>query len=159
MEQESEYMEQESECKTNPEGNVGANIRLIRNILGIKQYDLALQVGISQQMVSHWEQQRVVPKNVLVRIAAVLNVPVTLIENMKENPLSIVIENNTFENGSYVGSTGVIENDQIQHHENQIHPIDKIMELNKETSALYERMLALEKEKSALLEKLLNEKK
>lgn len=34
---------------------------------------------------------------------------------------------------------------------NIIHPLDKIVELNKQTSELYERMLALEKEKSALL--------
>ena len=73
---------------------------------------------------------------------------------LDENPLSVVIENNNFESGSY--NTGIIENDQ--YNQNTIHPLDKIMELNKQATDLFERMLAVEKEKSALLEQLLKEK-
>ncbi|MFR2614789.1 hypothetical protein [Parabacteroides goldsteinii] len=40
-----------------------------------------------------------------------------------------------------------------------IHPVEKIIELTKENTSLYERMMGNEKEKVALLEKLLNEKK
>ena len=53
-------------------------------------------------------------------------------------------------------NTGIIENDQ--YNQNTIHPLDKIMELNKQATDLFERMLAVEKEKSALLEQLLKEK-
>ena len=89
--------------------------------------------------------------------ALILNVPCALIENMEGNPLSVVIENNTFESGS---SNQLATNPENSMDNNQhIYPFDKIMELNKETANLYERMLAIEKEKSALLEKLLNEKK
>lgn len=76
------------------------------------------------------------------------------IQNLEENPTSIVIENNTFQSGS--SNVGVVEQDH--NIENQIHPVDQLMALNKEKSSLYERMLAIEKEKNALLEKLLKEK-
>lgn len=65
-----------------------------------------------------------------------------------------MIENNTFQSGS--SNVGVVEQDH--NIENQIHPVDQLMALNKEKSSLYERMLAIEKEKNALLEKLLKEK-
>ena len=84
--------------------------------------------------------------------------PPKIIEELDENPLSVVIENNNFESGSY--NTGV-DNSNVgeeNHHNTINNPLDKIMELNKQTTDLFERMLAVEKEKSALLEQLLKEK-
>ena len=68
------------------------------------------------------------------------------------------IENNNFETGyGSISNTAIIQNDQ--NNENTINnPLDKIMELNKQTTDLFERMLAVEKEKSALLEQLLKKK-
>lgn len=151
-------MEENIENKTNPNANQGANIRMVRQLLGIKQEYIAEELGVTQQAVSYIEQQKVVAKDMLMRIAAILNVPCALIENMEENPLSVVIENNTFENGS---ANQVVTNptENLMYDNQQIYPVDKIMELNKEMATLYERMLTIEKEKSALLEKLLNEKK
>lgn len=137
-------------------GNVhqGANVRKFRQLIGMKQEALADLLGINQQSVSRIEQKRVIEEDLLVKIANILHISPEIIQKLEENPTSIVIENNTFQTGS--SNVGVVEQDH--NIENQIHPVDQLMELNKEQASLYERMLALEKEKNALLEKLLKEK-
>lgn len=159
-------MEKETEYKTNQNVNQGINVRRFRQLLDVKQDALAEQLGISQQMISYVEQQKTIAKDLLIRIAAALKVPVEVIEGLEDNPISVIIENNTFdekntfENGSTSQTlVGNNDNDTENNNNQQIHPLDKIMEISKETSALYERMLALEKEKNALLEQALQEKK
>ena len=147
-------MERETEEKTGKNVHQGANVRRLRNIMGVKQSSLAEMLGTTQQKVSRIESQRVIEQNMLIQIANILHVSPKIIEELDENPLSVVIENNNFESGSY--NTGIIESDQ--YNQNTIHPLDKIMELNKQATDLFERMLAVEKEKSALLEQLLKEK-
>lgn len=147
-------MEKEAEQRITRNVNQGANIQRLRQILGIKQETLAEKLGIDQSGVSRLESRRVIENDTLLKIANIFNVSPKIIQELQENPLSVVIENNTFENGSY--NAGIIEKDE--NHHNNIHPLEKIAELNKQTSELYERMLALEKEKSALLEQLLKEK-
>ncbi|MCL3853210.1 helix-turn-helix domain-containing protein [Parabacteroides sp. GYB001] len=129
----------------------GLNVSKIRRYEDIKQEDLAEKLGVTQQFISQLEQQREIGRDYLVKIAAILKVAPEVIENMEETPVSVVIENNNFENGGigYIGEVNEL---------NQ-HPVEKIIELTKENASLYERMLANEKEKVALLEKLLNEKK
>ena len=136
-------------------GNVhqGANIRKFRQLIGMKQEVLADLLGINQQSESRIEQKRVIEEDLLVKIANILHISPEIIQKLEENPTSIVIENNTFQTGS--SNVGVVE----QQRDNIVnHPVDQLMELNKEQASLYERMLALEKEKNALLEKLLKEK-
>ena len=151
-------MERETEEKTGKNVHQGANVRILRNIMGVKQSSLAEMLGTTQQKVSRIESQRVIEKDTLLQIANILNVSPKIIEELDENPLSIVIENNNFETGyGSISNTAIIQNDQ--NNENTINnPLDKIMELNKQTTDLFERMLAVEKEKSALLEQLLKEK-
>ena len=129
----------------------GLNVSKIRRYEDIKQEDLAEKLGVTQQFISQLEQQREIGRDYLVKIAAILKVAPEVIENMEETPVSVVIENNNFENGGigYIGEVNEL---------NQ-HPVEKIIELTNENASLYERMLANEKEKVALLEKLLNEKK
>ena len=99
------------------------------------------------------EQKRVIEEDILFKAANILHISPEIIQKLEENPTSIVIENNTFQTGS--SNVGVVE----QQRDNIVnHPVDQLMELNKEQASLYERMLALEKEKNALLEKLLKEK-
>lgn len=151
-------MERETEEKTGKNVHQGANVRRLRNIMGVKQSSLAEMLGTTQQKVSRIESQRVIEKDTLLQIANILNVSPKIIEELDENPLSIVIENNNFEIGyGSISNTAIIQNDQ--NNENTINnPLDKIMELNKQTTDLFERMLAVEKEKSALLEQLLKKK-
>lgn len=151
-------MEKETEEKIQKNVHQGSNVRKLRNIMGIKQSSLAKDLGTTQQAVSRIESQRVIEKNTLIQIANILNVSPKIIEELDENPLSVIIENNNFESGSY--NTGV-DNSNVgeeNHHNTIHHPLDKIMELNKQATDLFERMLAVEKEKSALLEQLLKEK-
>ena len=147
-------MEKETEEKIQKNVHQGSNVRKLRNIMGIKQSSLAKDLGTTQQAVSRIESQRVIEKDTLIQIANILNISPKIIEELDENPLSVIIENNNFERGSY--NTGIISNDQ--YNQNTIHPLEKIMELNKQATDLFERMLAVEKEKSALLEQLLKEK-
>ena len=151
-------MERETEEKTRKNVHQGANVRRLRNIMGVKQSSLAEKLGTTQQKVSRIESQRVIEKDTLLQIANILHVSPKIIEELDENTLSIVIENNNFETGyGSIGNLGIIQNDQ--NNENTINnPLDKIMELNKQATDLFERMLAVEKEKSALLEQLLKEK-
>ena len=132
----------------------GANVRKLRQLVGMKQTTFGEMLGMNQQSVSRLEQKRVLEEDTLFKVANILHVAPDIIRNLEENPTSIVIENNTFQTGS--SNVGVVEQDQ--NIENQIHPVNQLMALNKEQASLYERMLTIEKEKNALLEKLLKEK-
>ena len=131
----------------------GANVRKLRQLVGMKQTTFGEMLGMNQQSVSRLEQKRVLEEDTLFKVANILHVAPDIIRNLEENPTSIVIENNTFQTGS--SNVGVVENqrDNIVNH-----PVDQLMALNKEQASLYERMLTIEKEKTALLEKLLKEK-
>lgn len=132
----------------------GRNVRRLRQALGIKQEVIASALNITQQAVSLYEQKQEIDDDTLVKIAQALNVSVELIKELEEDPATIYIENNTFEDGSQVGTVGLMgENTNIYN------PIEKIIELSNEKTALYERLLQVEKEKTALLEELLKEKK
>lgn len=146
-------MEKDAELKRSKNVNEGANVRKLRQILGIKQSAFAEKLGIDQSAVSRLESRRVIEEDTLLKIANIFNVSPKIIQELEENPLSVVVEN-TFEGGS--SNNGIIGyNENV---DNIIHPIEKIIELNKQTTELYERMVAIEKEKSALLEQLLKEK-
>lgn len=147
-------METENEKKTIV--HQGENVRKLRGYEGMKQFDLADKMGVTQQFVSKLERQPVIAREYMERIADALKVAPEVIENMEETPVSVVVENNTFENGS--GSTNIGYSSEYNDSK-VIHPIEKLLELTKENASLYERMVANEKDKAALLEKLLNEKK
>ena len=144
------------ETKENPLKNRhhGHAIKRIRHTLGIKQDALAIDLGISQAQISSYEQKKVIEKDMLEKFAKALNVAPEFIRELEEDPVTVIIENNTFENkeGNNIAYLG---NDNST---NTYNPIEQILELNKEKTALYERMLELEREKNAILEKLLKER-
>ncbi|WP_301704764.1 helix-turn-helix domain-containing protein [uncultured Parabacteroides sp.] len=131
----------------------GANVRKLRQLVGMKQTTFGDLMGMNQQAVSRLEQKKVLDEDTLFKVANILHVAPEIIQKLEENPTSIVIENNTFQSGS--SNVGVVENqrDNIVNH-----PVDQLMVLSKEQASLYERMLTIEKEKNALLETLLKEK-
>lgn len=146
-------MEMETENIKTKNVNQGANVRKLRQIMGMKQDTMAELLNTNQQTVSRIEQKKILDEDTIAKIANILHVSPKIIQELEENANSIVIENNTFQAGS--SNVGVVESqrDNIVNH-----PIDKIMELSKEHASLYERMLVIEKEKVALLEQLLKEK-
>nr|MBD3622001.1 XRE family transcriptional regulator [Sunxiuqinia sp.] len=98
----------------------------------------------------NYEHKKVIDDDMLEKFAKVLNVAPDVIKELEEDPVTVIIENNTFEKGSAAGINTINNNSD---------PTERIIELAKEKTALYERMLELEKEKNALLEKLLKGRK
>lgn len=122
----------------------GRNIKRLREMLGIKQEAITIDLGITQQSVSELEQKEFIDDSTLKKVAKTLNVPIDAIKNMNDEATFNYI--NTFNDK--------VESSFLNNPINcTFNPIDKIVELYNEKEALYERML---KEKDELLEKLLN---
>lgn len=109
----------------------GRNVKRIREILGVKQDALALDLGISQQTISSIEQKETIDEDLLERIANALKVPSEAIKNFNEEATVTYIAN------TFNGNSGNYMN---------FNPLDKVVEL-------YERLLQSEREKIELLQK------
>lgn len=126
----------------------GRNIKRLREMLGVKQDALAVELHITQAGVSKLEAKEEIEKETLEKIAQILKIPVEAIENFNdEGALNFIA--NTF--NTHDTSIGFTIN---------FNPIDKIVELftekedlYKEKQELYERMI---QEKNELIERLLN---
>jgi transcriptional regulator with XRE-family HTH domain len=112
----------------------GKAVKRIREILGKKQEDLALDLGITQQAVSLLEGKETIDQKLLSDVARVLKVPVDAITRFNEDA-TISIVANTFNADSAA---------YVEQYKPTIHPLDKMIEL-------YERML---KEKDEIIAKL-----
>ena len=124
----------------------GRNVKRIREILGVKQDALAMELGLSQQAVSALEQKEALDKDMLEKIAKVLKVPVDAIKNFSEETAINVISSTFNDNAAIVNNNPIFN------------PLDKLMEALEENKKLYERLLQTEREKVALLEKVLDKK-
>lgn len=133
----------------------GHAVKRFRQTLGMKQETLAAELGISQSLISLYEGKAVIEDEMIEKFARALDVAPAFIKELEEDPVTVIIENNTF--SCYEGGIGNLIGENITY--NNSDPVERIIELDKEKTALYERMLALEREKNALYEKLLNEKK
>ena len=118
----------------------GYNVKRLREILGVKQEDLAERLQLSQQTVSRYENSEMLDDDVLDKIAKALNISIETIKSFSED--SVV---NIF-SGTWN------DNSVAQNYQPTFNPIDKVVEL-------YERMLQTEKEKVSLLEEVLKNKK
>jgi transcriptional regulator with XRE-family HTH domain len=107
--------------------NIGRKIGRIRELKGVKQEALAIDLGISQQSVSKIEQSENVENEILVKIAHALGVTPETIKNFSEDAII-----NYFHDQSYFN------------YQCTFNPLDKVIEL-------YERLLASEKEKNEIL--------
>ncbi|AJH14805.1 helix-turn-helix domain-containing protein [Myroides profundi] len=127
----------------------GRNVKRFREMLGIKQEVLAFDLGDdwNQKKISLLEQKEVIDNSLLQQISKVLKIPVEAIENFDEQQ-AINIISSTFNDNACVG---VVVN-------NNINPVDKIIQLHEEKIALYERMLKEKDEMMIRLEKLIQSK-
>lgn len=121
----------------------GRNVKRIREILGIKQDALALELGLSQQAVSALEQKEALDKEVIEKIAKVLKV----------TPESI----KTFSDESVIN---IISNTFSSHDTSTLHAVNYYPTFNalEKVIELYDALLKSEREKIALLEKILEKK-
>ncbi|MVM33431.1 helix-turn-helix domain-containing protein [Spirosoma sp. HMF4905] len=126
----------------------GRNVKRIREMLGIKQDVLATSLGLSQQSISQIEQKEVLEIATLQKVSKALGVSEDAIKSFSEEAVVNIVAN-TINNH---------DQSAVVNYYPTFNPIDKIVELYEEKSALYERMLTLEKERNELLLKLLNSK-
>lgn len=129
--------------------HIGRKISRIRELRGMKQEALALELGVSQQTVSHLEQSETIEADKLDQVAKVLGVTKEAIENFSEE--SIFHNINNFNDNS-------VNNGPLNNFHCTFNPLEKLMEAHEENKKLYERLLAAEREKIAYLEKLLDRK-
>jgi transcriptional regulator with XRE-family HTH domain len=125
----------------------GRNVKRIREMLGVKQEALALDLGLSQQAISQLEQKEALDKEMLEKISFILKVPVDAIKNFDEQAAINVISN-TFNENAFINSAGTFN----------INPMEKWVEALEENKKLYEALLKSEREKIALLERVLGER-
>ncbi|SEH33746.1 helix-turn-helix transcriptional regulator [Chryseobacterium culicis] len=125
----------------------GRNIKRFREMLGIKQEALALDLGDdwNQKKISLLEQKETIEDPLLQKISEVLKIPVEAFQNFDEEQAINIIASNFHDN-----ATGVIVNNY--------NPIDKIIQLHEEKIALYERMLKEKDDMMTRLEELIKTK-
>ena len=122
----------------------GKNVKRIREILGIKQDTLAIQMGLTQQAVSQLEQKETLDSKQIEEIARILKVSPDIIRHMTDEAANNFI--NTFNDHSGFNFQCTFN------------PLDKYIEAMEANKGLYERLLASEKEKLDLLQKVIDTK-
>lgn len=131
----------------------GRNVKRFREMLGIKQEALAIELGDdwNQRKVSLLEQKDVIEEDLLSQVAKVLKVPVEAIKNFDEEAAVNVISNSaSFEN---------CQQPAFFNFQPSFNPLDKWANEISENRKLYERLLEAEKEKMELLRQLLEKTK
>lgn len=128
----------------------GRNVKRFREMLGIKQEALALDLGDdwTQKKVSLLEQKDMIDPGVLEQVAKILQVPAEAIRNFDEEAAVNYIntfQDNSINHGAFMGNYGTYN----------FNPIDKWVEALEENKKLYERLVKEKDEKIALLEKIL----
>jgi transcriptional regulator with XRE-family HTH domain len=126
----------------------GRNVKRIREILGIKQDALALDLGLSQQAVSALEQKEALDKDMLEKIAKVLKVSPEAIKNYDHESAINNIQNN------YEGSV-VSSQINYQFNSSLTEALADNKKLAEENKQLYQALLKEKDEKIALLERML----
>lgn len=122
----------------------GRNIKRFREMLGIKQEAIAIDLGDdwTQKKVSHLETKETIEPALLQQVADILKIPVAAIENMDDEGAVNIIAN-TFQDGAVANNSGYFNC--------TFNPLDKMVEL-------YERMIAQQAEMIEKLERLIREK-
>lgn len=137
----------------------GRNVKRFREMLGIKQEALALDLGDAwnQKKISMLEQKEEIDAELLQQIADVLKVPTEAIRNFDEDAAMMNIQHN------YDGSNNQGANNQGPNNGGTCYftfnPLEKWLEALSENKRLYEALLKSEKEKNALLQDMINEMK
>jgi len=126
----------------------GRNIKRFREMRGMKQEALALELGDdwNQKKISILEQKETVDVAILQQVSDVLKMPIEAFQQLGEEQ-AINIISSSFDNGSVGVNMYPV-----------FHPIDKLIQIHEEKIALYERMLKEKDDMMAKLEKLLEKK-
>lgn len=127
--------------------HIGRKISRIRELRGMKQEALALELGVSQQTVSNMEKSERIEADLLAQVAKILGVSPEAIEKFSEEAVFNYFNNFHDNSGAGAYSSNPTFN---------FSPLDKLIEAYDENKKLYERLLEAEKEKVAYLERIVN---
>jgi len=116
--------------KDNKEKNIhhGHAIKRFRHSLGIKQDTLAFDMGITQALISFYEQKKEIDDNMIEKFAAALNIHPSYIKELEEDPVSTIIDSNNYDRSQ---TTGINNNEilgQIASKENNFTDFKEINE-------------------------------
>ncbi|MDR2235312.1 MAG: helix-turn-helix domain-containing protein [Chryseobacterium sp.] len=129
----------------------GRNVKRFREMLGIKQEALALDLGDdwNQKKVSLLEQKEIIEDPLLKRISEVLKIPVEAFQNFDEEQAVNIISNTftDFKDGASAINIHPVFN-----------PIEVILKMHEEKMELYERMLKEKDEMMGRLERLIDKR-
>lgn len=129
----------------------GRNVKRFREMLGIKQEALALDLGDdwNQKKVSLLEQKEIIEDPLLKRISEVLKIPVEAFQNFDEEQAVNIISNtfSDFKDGASAINIHPVFN-----------PVEAILKMHEEKMELYERMLKEKDEMMGRLERLIEKK-
>lgn len=128
-----------------PKVHQGRNIKRFRDILGVKQETLAVELNMTQQAVSKLEQKEEIDEDTLKKVAAILKIPVEAIKNTTDETAFNII-GNTFNSHDTSTLTPTLN------YYPSFNPMDKVVEL-------FERLLKADQEKISLLQEVLRDKK
>src|SRR5690554_3521960 len=128
--------------------HIGRKISRIRELRGMKQEALAIELGLSQQSISLIEQSETIEDEKLEQVAKVLGVTAEAIKNFSDEAVFNIIGNTVTNH----------DNSSLFAYQPTFNPIDKIIEQSDKIEELYKKLLQAEKEKISYLEKLLNQK-
>jgi transcriptional regulator with XRE-family HTH domain len=121
-----------------PKVHHGRNIKRLRDILGVKQETIAIELDLTQQAISKLEAKEVIDDETLNKVAGILKVPVEAIKNFNDESTFSFIANTFNSHDTSIGGLA---------YQCTFNPIDKIIELFEENKKLYERMLEMERNK------------
>ncbi|WP_207425058.1 helix-turn-helix domain-containing protein [Pedobacter sp. SYSU D00535] len=127
--------------------HIGRKISRIRELRGMKQEVLALELGVSQQTVSRMEASETIEEEVLEKVAKVLGVSAEGIRNFSEEAVFNYFNN--FNDNSGAGACSPYGTFNFN-------PLEKLMEAIEENKKLYERLLQSEQEKVQMLQQFVN---
>jgi transcriptional regulator with XRE-family HTH domain len=137
--------------------HLGYNIRRLREMMGMKQQALAIEIGMSQQGMSAVEAREHINDDLLNQIAKAMKVTPEDIKNFDPERTTINIQHN-HENSNNKGNIegnsigrDLLKDCTVNPMEEWVKALEEIRKLSEENRALYERLLAGEKEKLELL--------
>lgn len=133
---------------TTKPNHIGRKISRIRELRGMKQEFLAMELGLSQQTISNMEQSETIEEDKLEQVAKVLGVTAEGIKNFSDEAIFNIIGNTVTNH----------DNSSLFAYQPTFNPIDKIIEQSEKIEELYKKLLQAEKDKISYLEKLLNQK-
>lgn len=126
----------------------GDAVRRVRRSLGIKQETLAKMMGITQARVSNFEQKKILDYKVIEKFANALKVSPSLLKELSEDPVNSIIKSNVADKVDKYGSF-YDRNNQFRD------PLDRLIEISYEETALQERLIELQKERNEIINQLL----